>query len=332
MGTVQDAAPITDVIVDEPRTIVASRSRSDRIYRTVTTAGGSVSLVVFVLIGIFLFLRALPALRINGLHFFTTSAWEPEGTSHASGMVALVIGTLEVATIAMVLAVPVSLLAALFLTEYVPPKVRRPATSLVDLLAAIPAVIYGAWGLFYLQPHLLGAERWIASSFGFIPFLSAPMALYPASPFIVGCVVGLMMLPTATSVMREVFAQTPTIEKEGALALGSSRWRMIRRVVLPFGRSGMVGASMLALGRAFGEAISVAIILSVVPDRVNPHILQTGGATIGALIALRFGEASQSYGIPALMAAALVLFALTLLVNIAASFVVRRARSGRGVS
>ena len=141
-----------------------------------------------------------------------------------------------------------------------------------------------------------------------------------------------MMVPTATSVMREVFSQTPVVEKEGALALGSSRWRMVRTVVLPFGRSGMVGASMLALGRAFGEAISVAIILSVVPDRVNPHILRTGGATIGALIALRFGEASQSFGIPALMAAALVLFVLTLLVNVGASFVVRRARSGQGVA
>ena len=178
MGTVQAPASMTDV-VDEPRVVVASRSRSDGSTEPSRPRGGASRWSSSVSIGIFLFLRALPAIRLNGFRFFTTSVWNPEGSTHASGMVALVVGTLEVATSRMVLAVPVSLLAALFLTDYVPPRARRPFTSLVDLLAAIPAVIYGAWGLFYLQPHLVGAERWIASNVGFVPFLSAPTPLFP---------------------------------------------------------------------------------------------------------------------------------------------------------
>jgi phosphate transport system permease protein len=228
------------------------------------------------------------------------------------------------------MAVPVCLLAAMFITDYAPRRIARPLTSLIDLLAAVPAVIFGAWGFFFLQPHLLGVAKWLTDNLGFIPIFKTTSPIYAASPFVIGVVIALMMLPTGTSIMREVFSRAPIGEKEGVLALGGSRWRMMRRVVIPYGRSGIIGGSMLALGRAFGEAISVAIIISPI-FYVNTHILQLGGNSIGALIATRFGDSTPDYGIPALMAAGLVLFLMTLLVNIGASLIVRRSRSGRGV-
>jgi phosphate transport system permease protein len=164
-----------------------------------------------------------------------------------------------------------------------------------------------------------------------VPFFATPRHTnLAASPFIVGVLVALMLTPTATAVMREVFAQTPPGEKEAALALGGSRWRMIRAVVIPFGRGGIIGGSMLALGRAMGESISIAIVLSAAFS-ITPNILETGGNTIGAHIANRFGDADSAHGLPALMAAGLVLYVVTLLVNVGASVVVRRSRSGQGV-
>ena len=160
------------------------------------------------------------------------------------------------------LAVPVSLLTALYLTEYVSPRLRGPLVTVLDLLAAVPSLIYGIWGFFFLQPHLLGVSAWLADNLGFVPFFATPAGPVSSrlSPFIAGVLVALMLTPTATAVMREVFSQTPPGEKEAALALGGSRWRMIRAVVIPFGRGGIIGGSMLALGRAMGESISVAIV------------------------------------------------------------------------
>jgi len=328
MGTITAA----EAVAAEPRREVrTTRTRGDRAYRLLTTGGGLLTLVILVLIGLFLLLRALPALRVNGLSFFTTKYWNPDGTGHHSGVLAVAYGTVEIAVIALILAVPVSLLSALYLTQYAPERARGLLTTVVDLLAAIPSLIYGIWAFFVLQPHLLGLSAWLAAHLGFIPIFSAPsIGPFASSPFIVGVMVALMLLPTATSVMREVFAQAPVGEKEAALALGASRWRMIRTVVLPFGKAGIVGGSMLAMGRAMGESISVAIIINAV-FTTSPHILQSGGNSIGALIADRFSDATAQYGLPALMAAGLVLFGMTLLVNTAASLIVRSARSGKGV-
>ncbi len=316
------------VYPDTPRGVPASRTRADRTFRVVATAAGLATLVILGLIGLFLLIRAVPTFHQNGWHFFTTTEWNPDG-GHA-GVLALLVGTIEVALIALVLAVPVAVLTALYLTEYVSPRLRRPLTTVLDLLAALPSLIYGLWGFFFLQPHLLGVSAWLASHLDFLPIFKTSGAFFAASPFIAGVLVGLMLTPTATSVMREVFAQAPPGEKEAAMALGGSRWRMIRAVVLPFGRGGIVGGSMLALGRAMGESVSIALVISS-NFFISAHILQTGGNTIGAHIANRFGDASAAYGLPALMGAALVLFVVTLLVNTGASLIVRRSRSGAGV-
>jgi phosphate transport system permease protein len=319
-------APVADV----PRRVRAARTRADRTFRGIALGAGSVTLVVLFLIGLFLFLRAVPAFQQNGLSFFTTSTWAPDDIGHHAGALALVYGTVEIAVIALVLAVPVSLLTAIFLTEYVSPGLKRPFTSLLDLLAAIPSLIYGIWGFFYLEPHLIPVSEWLAHNLGFLPIFEVSGDNFAGSPFIAGVLVGLMLLPTATSVMREVFSQAPPGEKEAALALGGSRWRMIRAVVIPFGRGGIIGGSMLALGRALGESISVAIVIASA-FTVSPHILETGANSIGAHIANRFGDATPTYGLPALMAVGLVLFGMTLLVNTTASLIVRRSRSGAGV-
>jgi phosphate transport system permease protein len=325
MSAATEAASAADV----PRRISFNRTRADSAYRGVTASAGLLTLVILFLIGLFLFIRALPTFHQNGLSFFTTSTWNPDGGQ--AGVAALVYGTVVISLIGLVIGVPISLMTALFLTEYVPVRLRRGLTSVLDLLAAVPSLIYGFWGFFFLQPHLLATAAWLTHNLGFIPVFATPEGpFYPGSMFIAGVLISLMILPTATSIMREVFAQTPPGEKEAALALGGSRWRMIRMVVLPFGRGGIVGGSMLALGRAMGESISLAIILSAA-FTISPHILQTGGNTIGANIANRFGEASAQFGLPALIGSGLVLFALTLVVNIGASLIVRRSRSGTGV-
>jgi phosphate transport system permease protein len=326
-----EQASVDVTVDDQPREIRSVRSRPDRIFRLVASGSGLLVFVLLFLIGAFLLYQGFPALKLNGFRFLTNTQWEPDSTTHTSGVAAVLYGTIVIAFIATALALPIALLTALFLTEYAPLRLRRPFTSLIDLLAAIPSLIYGIWGFFFLQNHLLGTEQWLTDHLGFIPiFRTDPGSSLASSPFVAGCVVGLMVLPVATSVMREVFSQAPAGEKEAALALGGSRWAMIRTVVLPFGRGGIIGGSMLGLGRALSETIAIAIIISPL-FAISPHILQSGGNSVAALIALRFGDASREYGVPALMAAGLVLFVITLVVNTLASTIVARSRSGAGV-
>jgi len=313
-----------------PRRIRSSRGRADRVYRGLATGAGLLTLVILVLIGLFLLLRSAPAFRQMGFAFFTTLPWQPDGVLHRFGIAAIMYWTVVIAAISLVIAVPVSIATALLINEYAPRRMRRWLTALVDLLAAVPSVIFGIWGLAFLQPQFVGVSRWLTENLGFVPFFQTKGINYAGSAFIVGVVVSLMVMPTCTSVMREVFSQTPPGEKEAALALGASRWGMIRAVVLPFGRGGIVGGTMLGLGRALGETIAVALIVSPV-TLISGHILQSGANSVAALIALQFGEASQQRGIPALMAAGLALFVVTLVVNFLASLVVARSRSGKGL-
>ncbi len=286
--------------------------------------------MLLVLIGIFLVLQSAPAFRLAGWTFLTTQTWSPDGLSHRFGVAAVLYWTVVIAAIALVIAVPVSITTALFINEYAPRRIRRALTALVDLLAAIPSVIYGIWGLAFLEQYLVLVSSWLAENASFIPIFKTDVPLYAGSAFIAGVVVSLMVQPICTSVMREVFAQTPPAEREAAFALGATRWGMIRMVVLPFGTGGIIGGAMLGLGRALGETIAVALVVSPV-FIISPQILQTGTNSVAALIALQFGESSRQYGIPALMAAGLSLFVMTLLVNFAASLVVARSRSGKGV-
>jgi phosphate transport system permease protein len=316
-----------------PRPVPTQISRSDRLYRGGAKAVGLSTLLVLVLIGVFLLIKGYPAFRSQGFGFITNTGWQTHPTAHGPpvfGVRTALIGTIVVSVLALILALPVALGSALFISEYAPPWLKSPATALVDLLAAVPSIIYGLWGFAFLSGHMTGLSRWLSVHLGFIPFFHVTTPLYTSSQFIAGTVVALMVVPIITSNAREVFSLAPLAEREAAMALGASRATVIRRVVLPFGRGGLIGAVMLGLGRAMGETIAVAIILSL--SFSNPaHILQSGGTTIASLIAIESGAGGKTLGLAALMAAGLMLFVFTLLVNPAASRIVSRSRSAAAV-
>jgi phosphate transport system permease protein len=312
-----------------PITIRNLRSREDRIFRGVVRGAGFGALVLLFLIGLFLLIHGLPAIKVRGFKFFTSSGFQTLGKHPTFGVLASLYGTVVVALVALVVGVPVALTTALFLSEYAPSWSRRTLIALVDLAAAIPSVIYGLWGFFELQPNVVGVSSWMSNHLGFIPIFKVLHPPYNASLFIAGLVVGLMIVPIITSVTREVFSLVPAGEREAALALGASRWQMIRAVVLPFGRGGIIGAVMLGMGRALEETIAVSIILGQA-FVISPHIFGHGGSTIASLIAINFGSGGQ-HGLEDLLMCGFVLFALTLVVNLIASAIVNRSRSGAGV-
>jgi phosphate transport system permease protein len=325
-GARQPAARGPRTIPEGVRPIEPDPNPGDRVFRAVAAAGAGGVLVILGLVLLFLCLEAWPALRLAGGRFFTTFEWQPDSIPAQFGIAAVAYGTLLIATIALTVAMPVAIGSALFVNEYAPPRLRRPLTGLLDLLAAVPSLIYGMWGLYYLQPRLDGVSRWLTGHLGFVPFFHTDRPVFGSSMFVAGLVLALMVLPVIASVAREVLAQAPRVTCEAALALGGSRWGMIRSVILPFGRSGIVGAAMLGLGRAMGETIAIALILSF-DFRVTTKILEPGGGSVAGLIANNFGEAGEVQR-HALVAAGLALFVITLLVNIAARFIVRRGREG----
>lgn len=321
---------------DPARRVVARLGAADRIFRGAARGSGLLVLAVMSLVGVFLAYRGWQALRVAGASFLTTERWQPEAGAGHFGIAAVLTGSVLIGLVAIVLATPLAVGTALYLAEYAPIRLRRTLVSLVDLMAAVPSVVYGLWGFFLLQGHVVGLSRWLSTYLGWIPVFRVtgvdprdPLhvdAAYTSSTLIAGMVVALMVTPIACSVMREAFTQAPLGEREGAYALGATRWGMIRTVVLPFGRGGIIGGSMLGLGRALGETITVFMILSPV-FVIQPHILANGGSSVAALIALKYGEA-RPLGISALMAAGLALFVLTLVVNFAASTIIARSRSG----
>jgi phosphate ABC transporter permease protein PstC len=254
--------------------------------------------------------------HIGVLDFFFRNNWDvaqlQQGGACAGGSGActfgawaLILGTLITSAIALLIGVPIAVATALYVTELCPRRARAPVAMLVDLLAAVPSVVYGLWGVFVLIPHLKGFQHWLANTFSFLPFVAGPVA--GPSYFIAGLILAIMILPIVSAIAREVISTVPQDHKEAALALGATRWEMIRYAVLPYARPGITGGAMLGLGRAIGE-------------------------TIAAVIANEFGEAAATpVHRSALFAAGLVLFVLTLLVNIVArQFVVRRAHGRRG--
>ncbi|HEX5586352.1 MAG TPA: phosphate ABC transporter permease subunit PstC, partial [Acidimicrobiia bacterium] len=300
-------------------------SRIDRVFNRVTLAAGLTVLVLLLLVGTFLLLRSRTALSESGLWtFLTREEWRTDVNPPRIGVLGLLTGTVIVATIAVLIAVPFGTMAALFITEYSSPRSRRYLTTIVDLMAAIPSLLFGIWGFLFLSAQVEPLSKWLGKNLGFIPiFATEKGARLTGSMFIAGIVVSLMTLPIIAAVVREVFAQTPPGEKEAALALGSTRWGMIRAVVLPYGRGGIVGGAMLGMGRALGETIAVALLLPQVPE-VTFRILENGGATVSGFIALRAG--ADAFTVSGLMAAGLVLFVLTLGTNMVASVVVSRSR------
>jgi phosphate transport system permease protein len=318
---VTTSTPVPRPVVDEP-------TRIDRVFGAVTTGSGLTVLVLLGLVGLFLLLRSREAFEVAGWSFFTRVEWRSDTSPPEIGVLGLLSGTIIVASIAVAIAVPLGTCTALFITDYASPRLRGPLTSLVDLLAAIPSLLYGIWGFFVFGAQLEPLAKFLTRHFSwFPPFATEDEATFTGTMLIAGAVVSLMVLPIIASVAREVFSQTPPGEKEAALALGGTRWGMVRSVVLPYGRGGIIGGSMLGLGRALGETIAVALLLPQVPE-LTIRVLENGGATISGFIARRAGNSEE---LPGLMAAGLVLFLLTLATNMAASVIISRSRSGAGV-
>ncbi|MCL2516391.1 MAG: phosphate ABC transporter permease subunit PstC [Microbacteriaceae bacterium] len=318
-----------------PRILTQALERVDHTFRGVVTGSGTVVVMVMGLVAVFLTVRSVQALGTEGVGaFLTTQDWSPE-TGHF-GIAAILTGTVLIALVALAIAFPLSVATALFITQLAGDRGSRLLTTVVDLMAAVPSVVYGIWGLSFLEPVVVPFARWLSTWFGWIPLFAVPNpdaanplpndALYTSSTFVAGLVVGLMIVPIMTSIMRESFARAPQGEREGAFALGATRWGMIRTVVLPFGRGGVIGGTMLGMGRALGETIAIYLIISPI-FQFNFHILSRGTNSIAALIALRYGEAS-GVTLSALMAAGLALFVLTMIVNFSASAIIARSRSG----
>jgi phosphate transport system permease protein len=310
------------------------RGTGDILFRNGIRSAGFAVLAITGTVGIFLIFRAFNALKVAKFKFLTTQAWQPD--VHRFGVAAILTGTLIIALIAVIISTPLAIGTALFITEIAPPRLKRALITLVDLMFAVPSVVFGLLGWLFLQGHLVGIARWLATWAGWVPFFrvdhfspsnpTGSLSVLTASSFVAGVVVSLMIAPIQCSLMREVFSQAPAGEREGALALGATRWGMIRTVVLPYGRGGMIGATMIALGRALGETVAVYLIISPL-FKINLHVLQSGTISVSSLIALRYSEAS-SFGLSALFAAGLALFLVTLTVNFTAASIIARSRSG----
>ena len=304
----------------------AAVRRGDRVFRGLTLAAGVFTLIVLAAIAIFLIVKALPALRADTKGFLTTREWLPDASPSVFGIAALAFGTLLSSALALVIAVPIAIGVALYTTDYAPRRIATVLGYVTDMLAAVPSVIYGLWGLYFLIPHLVPVQSFLARTFGWIPLFADPdnrTSVASRSIFAAAVVLAVMILPIISAISREVLAQVPTTSREAALALGATRWEMIRTAVLPPSRPGLISAVMLGLGRALGETIAVALVLAASFD-VNWRVLTPGGNSIAANIATKFGESGNT-GREALIASGLVLFAITLIVNLVARAVIYRS-------
>jgi phosphate transport system permease protein len=325
---------LTTLVPPSPREITTEPRRSDKVFRGLVTAGGLSSLLILGLIAIFLGYRGFEVLVQEGFGFITKSDWSVTVDENANvvdssfGLAAMLVGTILCAFVAVVIALPISVFSALFLNFYAPDRLKRFLVALIDMMAAFPSILFGIWGFLVLMPT---AEYWaklIHKYLGWIPIFDLQVPVYTRSPFVAGVVLAIMIIPIITSVSREVFSQAPLDRIQAAYALGATRWAMIKAVVIPHGRNGVIGGAMLGLGRAMGETVAVFTVLNIV-FQVNWQVLLGAGGNVASLIILKFGEANP-YEIKALMAAGLILFLLTLLVNAIANVIVKTTgKSGR---
>ena len=310
----------------QPRIITTELRFTDKLFRGIVTGGGLISLAILGLIGFFLIYNGFEAIRNAGLAFLTGFEWVdavPEnGQPAAYGIGAMLYGTIVTGILAMIMGVPIAVGTALFLSYYAPEWLKKPMVVVVDVMAAIPSIVYGLWGFFVLMPH---AEYWaklIHKYFGFIPFFDMPAPVFTRSPFIAGLVLAIMITPIVTAIAREVFAQTPLERIQAAYALGATKWAMIKAVVFPYGRGGVVGGAMLGLGRALGETVAVYTVLNLVYD-IRIEVLLSAGGNVASMIVNKFGEA-DFVELQALMAAGFVLFLVTLIVNCFANYIISK--------
>lgn len=305
----------TDTVEAKPS---PPRSFGDRAFSGLVSASGVIILVTLAGVALFLTVEGIPGLTagvddLSGASSFADYVWP------------LIFGTLLASALALLFAVPVSIGVALFISHYAPRRLASSLGYVVDLLAAVPSIIYGLWGIFFLAPLVIEPYAWLADHLSFIPFFAGPASVTGRTILTVGLVLAVMVLPIMTAICREIFLQTPRLHEEAAIALGATRWEMTRMTVFPYARSGIVSGAMLALGRALGETIAVATILSV-SDVVSFNLISnTNPGTIAANIALKFPEASGTE-VNVLIATGLVLFVITFVVNfIARAIVGRRA-------
>ncbi|WP_207842146.1 phosphate ABC transporter permease subunit PstC [Williamsia soli] len=296
----------------------------DRIFRTLSVGSGVFISAIIGLIALFLIIQAVPSLLDNTANFFTyTGPWVTDGDMKF-GIPGLLYATLLVSFIALLLAMPVALGIAIFLTEYAPRRLVSPISYVIDLLAAVPSIVYGLWGILVLGPALVPVNEWLVGNLGFLPFFQEPSQVANMSTggtmLTAGIVLAVMILPIITSVTREVFVQTPVGHREAALALGATKFEVVRVSVIPFGFSGYISGSMLGLGRALGETMALLLIISTVgPIDFN---LMESGETFATKIANNAAEFDSPAKTGAYISAGLTLFVLTFIVNSAARAVI----------
>lgn len=296
----------------------------DRIFRGISVGAAVMILVILAGVAIFLTTEGVPGMLASADQVH-------HGQSFISYVTPLVFGTLLAAILALLMAVPVAIGVALFISHYAPRKLAQGLGYVVDLLAAVPSVVYGAWGIAFLAPAMVPTYRWLADNLGFIPLFAGPASGTGRTIFTASMVLAIMVLPIITAICREIFLQTPRLHEEAALALGATRWEMTRMAVFPYARSGIVSASMLGLGRALGETMAVAMVLSPSAIITFNLISADNPTTIAANIALSFREAS-GLTVNSLIATGLVLFVITFLVNFAARAIVDRRKDFSGAN
>ncbi len=292
------------------------RRLGDVVFANLTRGAGLIILIALAGVAIFLTVEGAPAFKAG-----------PDDLSGAANFMAyvwpLVFGTLLAAFLALLIAVPLAIGVALAVSHYAPRQIATVIGYMVDLLAAVPSVIYGLWGGLFLGPRLVPLYDWLAEHLSWIPFFAGPASTTGRTILTASIVLAIMVLPIVTAISREIFAQTPRLNEEAALALGATRWEMIRLSVLPYAKSGIVSAAMLGLGRALGETMAVAMVLSASGVITFNLISSTNPSTIAANIALTFADAT-GLQVNALIASGLVLFVITFAVNFAARWIVSR--------
>lgn len=338
-STQSHVGPAGSPAADDPPPSTTSRRlrarQSDRggsrVFRWVASGAGVLILLILAAVAVFLVIRAMPALTTSPDELAKKVSWFPKDSSIIAFVGPMVFGSLLAAALALAIATPIAIGIALFISHYAPRRLANALGYVVDLLAAIPSVVYGLWGGLVLSPLVRPVWKFLGDYLGWFPLFSGAASPTGRVMMTVGVVLAVMILPIITAICREVFLQTPRLHEEAALALGATQWEMIRMAVLPFARSGMVSAAMLGLGRALGETMAVLMILS--PGFLYSFKLLAAGQqqTIAANIAAQFPEANQ-LGVSTLIATGLALFVITLAVNMAARAIVARRKDFSGAN
>lgn len=305
----------------------ATSHRGDRIFNRTITTMAFAALAVLAGITLFLGAQAVPVLQELGFSYLTTTAWDLTLTPPEAGIFGMLYGSALLAVIGLVIAVPTALLLAIFMVFIAPPAINKVLTNVVDLMAAIPSVIIGLWAFYVLNPVAVEWQELLNQYLGWIPIFQNTSGNFLGTPFIAGFVLAIMMIPIITSISREVLARTPPELINASESLGGSLWTMLRYVALPYGRGGITGGVMLALGRALGETIAIFFVLKIVFDTNWFNIIESGGGSVASLIVSKFGEANAGFETQLLLAAGFFLFILTLIVNVIANLIV--ARTGK---